>query len=450
MNAGFSMSGLCLGIFRGFVGVGVLAASAIPLTASAQGPDTNVPLGFPLTAPNPAPMVMGVGHDDGAIAAFDSPTVLFTNFDGATLNSGCGNDSHNDCSTLAGLFGGGILPFSGTYADRAAIVQSAREDVEDFGVIVVGERPPSNQPYAMVMVGNGVSGEQDFGGVAPFIDCGNSDPNLTSFALELGGFNVTATIIHQEAAHTWGLEHVNDPTDNLHPTAGGFNDPKYNDVCNKIVSDTDLNPSNGQCNSVHTMFCNSGNQNSYREMLALFGPPIPDQTAPTVTIDSPLEGEELPCPADFDLTLTLTDDRRPHSMIITILLDGSEVTGGLYVDQTHKFPIHGGISPGPHTWRVEAVDESGNPASAEVNFTLVTNPNDPACAMGGASTSDSDSGTDGGSGGSGTTGPMGEGDDEKGCACTTTAIGAPWAAGLLVLPMGFRRRHPPGCGSEGA
>ncbi len=55
------------------------------------------------------------------------------------------------------------------------------------------------------------------------------------------------------------------------------------------------------------------------------------------------------------------------------------------------------------------------------------------------------SGTDGGRGGSVTIDPMGQGDDERGCACTTgEATLARWAAGRLVLPLGFRR-PPPDC-----
>src|SRR5690606_1232044 len=175
------------------------------------------------------------------------------NMDGGTMKSGCGNDSHNDCTTIGFLAGRTIEPFApDDPARRNAVIQAVREDVEDFGVIVVGTRPPDNQPYAMVMVGTpqGVD-VGNIGGIAPTIDCGNTNPNMTSVAFLAGSSNIIATVVHQEAAHTWGLEHVDDSTDNLYPTAGGTTNPKYNDSCSQIVSNTDLNPTLGQCGQVH-------------------------------------------------------------------------------------------------------------------------------------------------------------------------------------------------------
>ncbi|RMG98806.1 MAG: hypothetical protein D6705_04880 [Deltaproteobacteria bacterium] len=404
--------------------------------------------GRPITAPDYDPEVIGIGHTDPGLPAFDSPTILFTNFDGADLNSGCGNDPRNNCSVLSFQFGGKILPYSGDAAERASIVQAVRKDVEDFGVIVLGERPPDNQPYAMVLVGNSAVGgvsEHGFAGVAPTIDCGNTNPYITSFALEVGGVNSMATVINQEAAHTWGLEHVNNPADNLHPVSGGHPDPKYTDSCDKIVANTDLDPANGQCNAVHTMFCNAGYQNSYQEMLALFGPPIPDDVAPSVTIDNPGEGDVLDCPVEFDLVVTLDDDRRPQTMSTTIYLDDQEVLSGLFIDSTLSFPVSGGIAPGMHTFRVEIEDESGNPASAEVNFEVATNPGDPMCAAAPDPTDGTtagDVGTDGGTDG-GTAGANG-GSDE-GCGCRTSHGGPAGPMGAFVsclfVGVAIRRRR---------
>jgi MYXO-CTERM domain-containing protein len=324
----------------------------------------------PITAPREVvePLPIGAGH--GGVAAPNSPIILFVNMDGATLRGNCGNDARNDCSTLRNLFGGAILPYSGDQSDRAALMQSVRSKVVDFGVIAVNERPPANQPYSMVLLGNGASGDQSFAGVAPYIDCGNSDPWITSFSLDIGGINTKTAIIHQEAAHTWGLEHVNATNDLLHPTTEGSN-KQYQDTCYKIVADTDLNPTNGQCNSIHTRYCQQGFQNSYQEMLYLFGPPIADTTAPTVAIDAPADGAEVPVPVNFPLTITIDDDRRPAVLDLVISLDGAPAITGKYANSTVTFPVSGGISEGPHTFRVEITDESGNPAAAEVNFTVV-------------------------------------------------------------------------------
>lgn len=425
-----------------------LAITPSVATASDEMPEA----GFPITDPSYQPETMGVGHEPGVQAATNTPTILFVNFDGPTLNSGCGNDSQNDCSTL---FSGPVAPFPGDDAKRAAVIQAVRDDVEDFGVIVVGERPPAGNPYAMVVVGvpEGFDAGQ-IGGVAPGIDCGNTNPNITSFAFLVdSGSNVLATVIHQEAAHTWGLEHVDDSLDNLYPTAGGTLDPKYRDQCSKIVANTDLTPTAGQCNSIHTQFCDSGFQNSYQEMLLLFGEPVPDTAAPTVTIDAPLDGDVLDFEQDFQLTITLDDDRRPQILETQIFFDDVEVASSDFINTTLTFPVKGGAAPqghglsnGEHSIRVDIADEWGNPATAEINIIIENGPGAPAPGDG-----DGDGGSggsDGGTGGSGgegsSAGSAGAADDtESGCACSThsgSGSSVFFALGLLGLGLVRRRR----------
>ena len=426
-------------------------------------------IAFPITDPAVEPLHMGLGSEPGAVAALDTPTVLFVNFDGPFINSGCGNDSRNDCSTIFG--GTQFSPSPADAATRAAVIQATREDVADFGVIVVAERPPEGNSYAMVVVGLPPGDVGNVGGVAPGIDCGNNNPNITSFSfLVTASANVQATVIHQEAAHTWGLEHVDDPTDNLFPSAGGTLDPKYNDVCSRIVANTDLDPTSSSCNQIHTLFCEPNFQNSYQEMLALFGPTIPDQTPPTVTIDDPLDGTTLDYEAAFDLTITLDDDRRPQVMQTIIYFDDVMATTTSLIDATHTFGIPGGDAPaghglsnGPHTITVEITDESGNPASDEITIVIEGNP------------AGDDGGVDetGGDDGDGTDGPDdGDGDEEEeeddddesggdgsgdagnqmddgtasGCSCRTTARhrregpAAAWAL-LALVSLGLRRRR---------
>jgi hypothetical protein len=304
----------------------------------------------------------------------------------------------------------------------------------------------------MVMVGlpNGQDPGQ-VGGIAPSIDCGNSDPNETSFAFLIdAGSNTLATVIHQEAAHTWGLEHVDQPQDNLHPTAGGVANPTYRDECNQCVSDTDLNPSGGICNQVHTQFCSSSQQNSYQEMLLLFGPPVPDNIAPTITIDEPSDGAALDYEADWELVITLDDDRRPQTLLTTIYFDDVEVHSGPYINTTLSFPIGGGDAPaghglasGEHTIRVDITDEWDNPASDEITIVIE---NGPAGMADESGESGSGEGGEDGSGGSGegggtapTTGGLDRGDD-GGCGCRGTAapLALTWP---LALVLARRRRR---------
>lgn len=429
-------------------------ALALFSTTAAAGEE---PTGFPITDPSYEPTYMGLGQEPDVQGQFNSPTILYVNMDGGTMNGGCGNDSHNNCSTI---IQGEIMPYPGDESDRAAVVQAVREDTTDFGIITIDQRPADNMPYAMVMVGEPAFDVGQVGGVAPGIDCGNSNPNMTSFAfLVTAGPNTIATVINQEAAHTWGLEHVDDDLDNLFPTAGGTSNPTYRDVCSQIVSDTDLNPSGGQCNQVHTMFCDSGHQNSYQELLLLFGPPVPDNVAPTVSIDEPADGASFAYEDDWHLVITLQDDRTPQVLHTSIFFDDNEVIADQqFLNTTLDFPINGGdppmghgLSSGAHTIRVQITDEGGNPASTEVEIEIMGGPAS-ADTSGGAGTSggnsgetssgDEDPGTDGGTSVT-ATGPMMRGDDGGGCNCDVDrndARALPLFAAMLVLARRRRTR----------
>ncbi|MCA9707650.1 MAG: hypothetical protein KDK70_17505 [Myxococcales bacterium] len=427
-------------------------ATGSGLLASAPAPQDQAepPRGTPISDPDRPPPPSGLGHEPQVWHALDSPTVLFVNFDGPFLNGGCGNDSHQDCSIL--YPNTQFEPSPASPSKRAAVIQAVRQDVLDFGVIVVGERPPSSNPYAMVVVGTPEGGAPGgIGGVAPIIDCGNTNPNITSFSfLVNASSNAQATVIHQEAAHTWGLEHVNDESDNLFPSVGGVTDPQYQDTCSQVVADTMLTPTGAFCNAVHTMFCPPDQQNSYQEMLLLFGPPIPDDVPPGVTIDAPTEGQVIEYADDFDLTITLDDDRRPQLIDTTVSFDGQEAASITLFDSTHTFPVNGGDPPGGHglsnglhTIRVDVTDEAGNPASAEVTIEIVSspfgNPGDSGDVVGEASD------------GTGGTAPMGPGttpalggDDasDEGCSCRTTrGEPPPWLGVPLLLLLGARRRR---------
>jgi hypothetical protein len=406
---------------------------------------------FPITDPNWQPAHIGLGQEPGAQAALNAPTILFVNFDGGTMNGGCGDDSHDNCSSI---IQGDIQAYPGDDSARAAVVQAVREDTVDFGIITIDERPPDDMPYAMVMVGAPDFDVGQIGGIAPSIDCGNSNPNETSFSfLVTAGANTIATVINQEAAHTWGLEHVDDDLDNLYPTAGGTSDPTYRDVCSQVVSDTDLNPSGGQCNEIHTMFCDSGHQNSYRELLLVFGPTIPDGIAPTVSIDEPAAGTVFDYDDDWDLVITLADDRKPQILVTSIFFDDTEVLPDQqFLDTTLTFPVKGGDAPqghglseGMHTLRVEIEDEGGNPASAEVTIEISGGPVAVDSSGDGSSgTPDDGTGDDGGTeddGGTiGSTDPMADGDEVVTCSCDVDrpAAGA-LPLGLLLLARRRRR-----------
>jgi hypothetical protein len=366
---------------------------------------------------------------------------------------------------MANMFGGEILPYPGDEGIRAAIAQAVRRDADFFDLTVTDLRPPDSEDYVMVLVGNSVLGGAEyhgFAGVSPSIDCGDSDPNETCFALANSqNGNGMSTVVSHEAGHTWGLEHVNEKTDQMYPTAGAVQDPKFVDGCYQCVSDTLLTHSNGVCTQMHTMFCDSDHQNSHQEILWLFGPPSPDTVAPEVVIEAPTEGEALPHPADFDLVITMSDNETPQVIDTRIYLDDELIVEDEYVPTTLSFPVEGGVEVGEHTFRVEVADEAGNQASDEVSF-AVGSGGDDGSDTGDGGTGDGGTGDDGAGDGDEDGDGDGDGDaaddggssdegeaddasseDDKGCGCVAsrpTRPAALWLAPLLVFALRGRRR----------
>jgi len=331
---------------------------------------------------------------DLAPRAAGTPETLYINFDGGVLQSGCGNDPRYDCSTLADLFDGYVGPYDGNENQRISILQATRKDLKDFGVRVVIDRPPADEPYTMVIYGD--LGPQDFAGIAPYIDCEDRRGGDTSFTQGFGSSNTGSTVILQEAAHTWGLEHVDSELDILNPFKSAGLNQSFRDECFKIVSDTDLTPTQGSCNQVHTRFCETGYQNSWQEMNLLFGPAIPDTTAPTLEITSPADESTFALPVTIPLLGQVQDDLHPQFYGIQVY-DGDTL---IYEENRIGLDLLLANPPaGEYDLRVVLADEAGNTAEDRVRFTILPEgselpepldeeePEDPAeagCRTGGA------------------------------------------------------------------
>ncbi len=392
--------------------------------------------------------------------------ILFVNFDGGNMNACGNNDPHDNCTTI---FGGTVLPYGGDAANRAAVIQVARKRVEDFGITVTDHRPGSGD-YDMEMVGNWQGSSPDFAGIAPAGDCWDNYGGETSFTLEVSqSADAIAEVMMQELAHTWGLDHVDEQQDLLYPTTQGTN-KTYRDECYQVVADTELNPTSGDC-SHHQDACGSySQQNSHAELLLIFGPSVADTAAPAVGIIAPADGAVIDG-GTFDLEIGLQDDQLPAVINTTISIinhDDPELippSDGAFASPAElSFPIMG-LPNGTYTIRLDAQDESDNPASDEITITVegseIPTTDDGADDSGeddGVGTdggsddgpSDDDSGDDedgsasGGSGGSdgGQTGGE-RGEEPKGCACATDTKAPTGLAALPLLALlALRRRRP--------
>lgn len=431
----------------------------VPFAARAGEPD-DFAAPIPITSPYHKPMVF---QGDGPNPLPATAWTVFANFDGGKMKS-CGwdNSPQDNCSTI---FQGTVLPFSGNAAQRAAVVQVIRADLGQFNINVVDKRPESGD-YDMEMIGDWNPAPQGgFAGVAPSLDCWNDNGGEVSFTLDYTGTATgIAKAVLQEIAHTWGLEHVDSKSDLLYPTTQSVPDPTFQDVCNPIVRLDDKGntvPENCECCQQHAQFCGQNQQNSYRELLQLFGPGQPDLTAPTLAITAPMDGEEVE--PSFELAMHVEDNQSPQLLIVDIAVEGPD---SFMADPTSwaspsdlTFPISG-VKPGEYTITAKVVDEYDNEAVDVVTFTVKGPPPETSTTSTTTTEGTTESPTTGEPATTGepettaapgddtgvpdpTSGPAtgGGGDDgDESCNCRTDAV--PGASGLLLLLglFGARRR----------
>jgi len=101
-------------------------------------------------------------------------------------------------------------------------------------------------------------------------------------------------------------------------------------------------------------------------------PPGPDETAPEVTIDFPLEGTQIQVPevtTSVNIQFEVTDDIEIAT--ISVMLDGSEITAlSDFKDYRRVVSevMYEGLTDGDHVVTVKALDLDGKETSVSVNF----------------------------------------------------------------------------------
>lgn len=300
---------------------------------------------------------------------------LFVNFDGVDLGSCNPSNSKKNCHWYNN---DPIAPFSGDTQSRVAIVQAMRRHTEAFGIRITTLRPDDGD-YAMVVYGGT---EEEFGalGSAPAGDCLDTLPNEIAFAHldgELAPWIVagSTTALH-EAAHTWGLDHIDLPTEIMYPE--GDNTPTaFDDRCHRIVADTSLADGEPSCPELGVELCDAaGQQNSHAVLTRLFGPPYVDTTAPAIELVSPDDGEYFQAPADFEVVLDVVDDLHPQAYTMwTWYGDGprpddptTTVSPGFRVD---------GLPVGTWSFHVALADEAGNETQLDFEIEVGVEPPPP-------------------------------------------------------------------------
>lgn len=362
-------------------------------------------------------------------------------------------------------------PYKGSEQTALAIIQIFKDAAEPYGLrIAFEEVPPKHLPYSQVMMGGQSSSiglGQGILGVSCNLDCGDQWLRDTTFAFteESNNVGVLGTTALQEAAHSFGLDHIAGQNNIMYPFAT-LGKKVWAQEC------TQYDDSTGGigCTSVHQMFCPAdaqnpkGRQNDNAELLAYFGVNTPDVEPPTVKLLSPMEGQKYTKGDTIHVEAEVDDDHLGFGWHLVVPELGQDLPV-YYGEKTWDFPAGG---KGEFTIIVEALDHDGNVASDQRKIYIdyvpgedpTTGGEDPT--TGDTPTTGLDSSDDAGSSGADSSGgdssddagdvdgpPPGlttgtnMDDDDSGCSCRDAAPtpGPTWLLALGgVLALRRRRR----------
>lgn len=359
---------------------------------------------------------------------------VFLNFFGGPLQNGTNaSEGQSPCVDSKTDYPG----YVGKEQDALAIIQVFKDAAEPFGLRIAFDKvPPKHLPYSQVMMGgtpdiiglpNGVLG------VSCSLDCGDMWWRDTTFAFTEveNNVGVLGTTALQEAAHAWGLDHIDGENNIMYPFAT-LGTKVWADTC------TPYNDATGGigCKATHDKFCDGGAQNDVAELNAYFGANTPDTVAPTVVMLSPADQSEWIPGDEIHVEVEVSDDHEGYGWHLVV------------PELNQDIPVYNGqtawdLKPpkGAYTIRVEAIDHDRNIGFAEAKIYIGVEPTPPEPMTTGEETdgppTTSDSESDGEEGSDTSAG----GDDpDKGCACRQQGPAPLWLLGLVGLGLRRRRR----------
>jgi MYXO-CTERM domain-containing protein len=396
-------------------------------------------------------LVPKIRDETHPVEAWDLPphrTSIFLNFFGGKLTNGTNaSEAESPCVQ-------GTVDYPGYLEGEApalAIIQVFKNAAEPFGMRILYEKvPPKHLPYSQVMMGGrpGVIGlPQGVLGVSCNLDCGDTWWRDTTFAFteETNQIAILGTTALQEAAHSFGLDHIDGANNIMYPYATP-GDKVWASTC------TPYNDATGGigCTHIHDKFCDGGAQNDVAELTAYFGLNSVDSEAPTVNMLSPMDGQMYTKGDTLHIEVEVDDNFLGYGwrLMVPELNQEQPVYNGQTVWDLPVPP------KGEYTIRVEALDHDGNIGFAEAKIYVDTVPSEGGDSTGdtpttgGGDTSASGSGSDpsaGESGGSGSEGSDTSAIDSKddGCSCRSDAPapGPTWLLGLAGALLLRRRRR---------
>jgi MYXO-CTERM domain-containing protein len=338
-------------------------------------------------------------------------------FDGCVIEEGT-NAAYLEASCLPYNVAPVDYPaYVGDEEARATIVDRFREALDPFDVRVVTERPPLHLPHDVVVFGGrpiDIGHHQAMQGIACHVDCGDDWPLDLAFVftefIEDDPVLVANIGLH-ELAHTWGLDHIEGVDHIMYriPDTG---------MIEWAAECTGRGTNQFMCEWAHAEACgeNTGQQNSFAEIMVLFGPYSDDTIAPEITILEPADGLQREIGL-MDIEVEVQDDRGGAGWKMEI----PELEWELIAfekERTAELPMP---DPGTYTVRVEAIDHDRNVTVEEASVEIF-----PAGSLDEHSPKE----------------PDGSAWDPDGCACAASPHARPVGLLALLALVARRRRQP--------
>jgi hypothetical protein len=271
---------------------------------------------------------------------------------GCIVTQGTDDSRTNTSSIAMGMRT--IGPFTQPQATWDLMVACVEATFAPFDITVTDVDPGNVPHYENIIGGRSSDLRNDIpnaGGVAPF-DC-DEIPNAISYTFDVYGPDPEQLCwtAAQEVAHAFGLEHEMDPKDPLTYLAGPL--PKRFQATD--VPCGEFAPRTCQCTG-------NGTQNSYKHILAMFGPGA--ATPPTVSIRSPSSGKRVQ--PGFLTKVDAMDDVAVER--VELWIDNVRITEDTMAP--YVLAATDTLELGPHTVEVRAYDVQGVLGAASVDVEL--------------------------------------------------------------------------------
>jgi hypothetical protein len=299
---------------------------------------------------------------DPSTAAVTSNVIYLNNCEpsGCVVRTGGDNATSNPPTSSIGQ--GTVQPFAYSAGTWSSVVQCMSDVFRNFNVVITDQKPTSGS-YLEVMVAGvpqNIGLGPGVGGIAPF-RCQQYQANALVFDFAnvwQGSVEDICSTAAQEIAHTWSLDHSTvaaDPMTYFPYTMRRY----YQNMAQQCGSDCVQGQSpfgqtcSGPSSQYHACTCTgSQTQNSYAEILALFGAGNP--TPPAVAITSPQDGANVQ--PGFPVVATVMSPYGPPSKA-ELRVDGTLVLA--LTSQPYAFNAPSTLGNGSHTVEVTGYDNQG-------------------------------------------------------------------------------------------